>query len=143
MDSPHLAARYPSLLTGDRKKQSTWNKTTSLRGVGKTGLRYNLIESCRLEKQDWLSRPVWFWTEISKLEAIREVHEPWSAEQGDLVFCEDVSRFLPRAETVEFVADVLSPFSRRFVVNRSSCKNSKLVQNLRGVVYEPKVRFAM
>lgn len=143
VDAPHLAGRYPSLLDGDLRKPTTWNKTSDLRDLRRAGLRGGRIESCRLRRQDWLSRPAWFWMELSKYETIREVRQPWSTEPPDFVFCEDVSRFLPRAEAREFVADVASPFARRFVVNPSSCEDAKLVKSLANVVHEPKVRFSM
>jgi hypothetical protein len=101
------------------------------------------IQSRRFQQQDWLSRPAWFWNELSKLEEIEEIKNPWSAERPDFVFCEDVSRFLPRQKAREFVADLASPFVRRSVVDPGSCSDHKLAEALRGVNYRPEVRFSI
>lgn len=95
VDAPHLVSRFPSLLTGDRNKRQTWDQTASFKGVDSLGLRHRQIQDFRFEKQDWLSRPAWFWGRLSNYDKIAEVADPWSTEQPDLVFCEDMSKFLP------------------------------------------------
>lgn len=147
VDAPHLALRFPSLLRGDIKKVGTWDASASLPPSKslwseKRQLREK-IQDHGFREQDWLSRPACFWNELSKLEAIEEIRNPWSAERPDFVFCEDVSRFLPRQEAREFVADLASPFVRRFVVDPGSCSNHKLAEALRGVNYRPEVRFSI
>jgi hypothetical protein len=147
VDAPHLALRFPSLLTGDIRKLGTWNASASLfppksLWPGKTQLRHK-IQRHGFRAEDWLSRDAWFWSDLTKLEAIKEVRNPWSVERPDFVFCEDVSRFLQRREAREFVADLASPFVRRHVVDPDLCSDHKLAKTLRGVNYRPKVRFAI
>lgn len=147
VDAPHLALRFPSLLRGDIKESRTWDASATLQPSKllwseKRQLREK-IHRHRLREESWLSRPAWFWNELSKLEVIEEVRNPWSAERPDFVFCEDVSRFLPRQEAREFVADLASPFVRRFVVDPGSCSDHKLAAELREVIYRPKVRFSI
>jgi hypothetical protein len=149
VDAPHLALRYPSLLRGDIKKVGTWDASASL-PLSKSlwsekGQLREKIQHHRFCKQDWLSRPAWFWNELSKLETIEEIRNPWSAERPDFVFCEDVSRFLPQKEAREFVADLASPFVRRFVVDPGpgSCSDRELASELRRVNYRPRVRFSI
>jgi hypothetical protein len=147
VDAPHLALRFPSLLRGDTKKLDTWNASASLFPPklvwsDKVRLRQKILRHS-FQEPDWLSRGAWFWSGIRNLEDIEEVRNPWSAERPDVVFCEDVSRFLPRREAREFVADLASSFVRRFVVAPDSCSDRKLAAVLRGVNYRAKMRFSI
>lgn len=130
VDAPHLVSRYPSLMTGDVTDIETWNKTARLVSHEELGLSER-IEPFRLKKDHWLSRPVWFWDELRECEDIVEVKEPWKFERPNWVFCEDASRFHERNECREFVADVESPYARRFV------------RDLDDVEYRPVVRFSL
>ncbi|MFQ5640587.1 MAG: hypothetical protein ACE5IR_21610 [bacterium] len=73
------------------------------------------IEKFRFKKDNWLSHPAWFWHQASNWPEIEEVKNPWATERPVLVFCEDISKILPKSETQEFVAGLPSPFVRRFV----------------------------
>jgi hypothetical protein len=147
VDAPHLALRFPSLLRGDIRSPRTWDASATLQPSASLwsdkGQLREKIDCHRFCEKNWLSRPTWFWHELSKLEAIEEVRNPWSAERPDFVFCEDVSRFLPRQEAREFVADLASSFVRRFVVDPDTCSDRKLAAELRRVNYRPKVRFSI
>ena len=114
VDAPHLISRYPSLVQGDSKDIDAWNETASFGGLEGLGLHHATIEQFRFQRDEWLSRSVWFWGGVSGCEDIAEVADPWSTDRPDFVFCEDVSRFLPRDQAREFVADLPSPFVRRF-----------------------------
>ena len=139
VDAPHLVSRYPSLLKGGLNSPRTWNRTTSL-SRDKTGLNLALIHPFEFPRPGWLSRPAWFWKKLSSSEKIKEVTDPWTKLAPDFVFCEDISRFLPVESAREFVADVPSPFVRRFVVKRGSRAARRI--DVKDVQYEPAVRFA-
>jgi hypothetical protein len=143
VDAPHLVSRFPSLLRGDIRKLEAWNKCTSLGDAAKLGIDHRKIASFAFGRPHWLSRPSWFWLPLSNYEKVEEVASPWAGEQTDSVFCEDISRFLPRAATREFVADLPSPFVRRFVVNPQSKAGRQFARYLRGVDYRPLVRFSL
>jgi len=143
VDAPHLVSRFPSLMNGRSARLETWNKTASLKGLKSLGIRYNRISKFRLEKENWLSRPAWFWRALSNLEDIDEVADPWSTETRGFVFCEDISKFLPREETREFVADLASPFVRRFVADHNPKAVKRLGATLKRVEYVPAVRFSL
>ncbi len=130
VDAPHLVSRYPSLMAGDAMDIETWNRTARLVSHEDLGLRTDLIEPFRLKKDHWLSRPVWFWDELRECQDVLEVREPWKMERPGWVFCEDASRFYEEGYR-EFVADVESPFARRFV------------KDFKGVDCRPKVRFSL
>jgi len=147
VDAPHLASRFPSLLRGDTDKVATWNMSASLfppksLWSEKAQLRQKTAGHA-LPEENWLSRAAWFWGEVRKIEDIEEVRNPWSSERSDFVFCEDVSRFHPQREVREFVADLASPFVRRYVIDTNACSNRKLAEALREVNYRPKVRFSI
>jgi hypothetical protein len=65
VDAPHLISRFPSLLTSETEDQKVWNKTASFKGINSLSIRYRTIQEFRFEKQDWLSRPAWFWRRLS------------------------------------------------------------------------------
>jgi len=131
VDAPHLVSRYPSLLKGDHTKDETWNMTAKFDTFEKSGLDYELIDEFRFEKDHWLSRPAWFWNQISDSQKIKEVCEPWKREKTDLVFCEDSSRFYKRENCKEFVFESESPYIRRYV------------RGFEEIEYRPIVRFSL
>ncbi len=132
VDAPHLVLRFPSLLRGNPKTRKSWNSVVTLAIPHKRLMHTDVIEKFRFKKENWVSRPCWFWGDLSSFEGIAEVKDPWkTVQKADVVFCEDVSRFLPRIETKEFVADLPSPFVRRYVHEESK------------IDYQPLVRFAL
>ena len=134
VDAPHLVSRYPSLLEDGNKKIGTWNKTAQLVDHHKLGLDTDLIEPYRFKNDYWISRPVWFWSELRECENIPEVVDPWLTDKPNWVFCEDASRFHDQKSCQEFLAHTTPPFTRRFV------KHFKRVNN-KIVRYEPEVQF--
>jgi hypothetical protein len=131
VDAPHLAVRYPSLLKGPTSKASSFDRTAAFGKPAELGIHHEKISSALFPKPNWLSRPAWFWPTLSSLSAIDEVLDPWKAKQTDLAFCEDISRFKPKATCHEFVADIPSPFARRYAAKVSN------------VEYRPEVRFSL
>jgi len=131
VDAPHLAARYPSLLKGSNRNAESFDRTASLAKIEKLGINHESISTAMFPKPNWVSRPAWFWPTVCSLNSIEEVNEPWKTKQPDLVFCEDISRFKPKASCQEFVADLPSPFARRYVARVPK------------VDYRPEVRFSL
>ena len=129
VDAPHLVSRYPSLIANDEKGMKAWNRTAQLVDYRDLELDTDLIEPYRLKKEYWISRPVWFWDKLRECGQIREQTEPWLTVKPDWVFCEDASRFHKRNVCREFLADTVSPFTRRFA------------KGFDEVDYRPRVRF--
>lgn len=130
VDAAHLLERYPSLFRADIPERLIgWPSVHELIDPDEGAMDIASIESCRLSRKAWLSRAVWYWPQVSGLEAIEEVRDPWS-QRPRLAFCEDISRFLFPENATEFVAKVDSPFVRRFV----SCQSAG---------YGPKLQFAL
>lgn len=115
VDAPHLVTWYPSLLNADHTKVENWDMTAKIESIENLNLDTESIEEFRLEKDYWLSRPVWFWNQISDCQNIKEVSEPWSREENDFVFCEDISRFDKIEKCKDFIATLDSSYDRRFV----------------------------
>lgn len=130
VDAPHLVSRYPSILT-NRKGVQHWDALSRLANNDDCKMLSSVIKKYRLAKHHWLSKPVWFWPQLSEDSAISEVSEPWNATFPEYCFCEDVSAFHKRDSCREFVADTESPFARRYV------------KALDKIEYRPAVRFAM
>lgn len=142
VDAPHLIARYPSLLGNKSNDIVAWNKTATLKNFEKVKVD-NLAQPFRFKRTNWISRPAWFWSEVSKCEDIREVSDPWSIQRPDWVFCEDISRFLPREATREFVADLSSQFNRRYVVDYKTSQGKDYASELESINYKPVIRFSI
>jgi hypothetical protein len=130
VDAPHLVSRYPSLLEGDHSDIGIWNRTTSFDTFDKIGLNHETIEEHRFKKVRWLSRPAWFWPDLSRSAKIIEIREPWEAETTKYVFCEDSSNFHEQRHCKKFNMESESPFNRRFVRYLTD----------EGVNYQPRVR---
>ena len=143
VDAPHLVSRFPSLLNVSRGKLESWNKSASLDRDDKVGLDTRKISKCRFRKSSWLSRPAWSWKCVRSINSILEVASPWDKEGSGFVFCEDISRFLPKASARRFVADLASPYVQRFVSDASSRECKRFAAALRSVNYRPQVRFSL
>jgi hypothetical protein len=137
VDAPHLATRNLNLLSGDVRSKATWNKTSARVSPSSTGLRHGKIEKFLFVESDWLSRPAWFWPELREDESLASNQRGQSSE---LVFCEDISRFETRDKSADFVADLASPFVKRFVIKPSERK--KVYEDLDAIEYKPGVRLS-
>jgi len=122
IDAPHLALRHPGLLSNDLSALETWDQTTSLDVKGlEAVLKLASISQFRFEEaRPWLSRPSWSWLKIQAAVSDGTLEIDESPNIPDFVFCEDLARFAPREAAKEFVADVPSPYVRRFVLDQES-----------------------
>ena len=120
VDAPHLISRFPSLIQGNRADMDTWNAlcNPSIRDEGE--LLSEGLKKHKFQKSHWLWRPAWLWPDIFRDTNIAEVQNPWSIEQFDWVFCEDISRFIPEESAREFNALVSPPFLKRFLLDSNS-----------------------
>ncbi len=143
VDAPHLVSRYPSLLKASKGRLESWNKTASLDRGDKVGLDIRKISKCRFRKSSWFSRPAWSWKCVRGINSILEVSNPWDKEGSGFVFCEDISRFLPKAAARPFVAELPSPYVQRFVSDPSSRECKRFAASLKSVNYRPQVRFSL
>ncbi len=114
VDAPHLISRYPSLLKGKHSMLKTWNGCAMFAHAEELNLNHALIREFQHSKPYWFSRPVWFWRKLAELVGIKEVSAPWQKERLQFRFCEDASRFYDKRVCKEFVAEVDSPYNRRF-----------------------------
>jgi len=130
VDAPHLVSRFPSLLGSKTINIKKLNATASFSEPSKLGLN-PIIEPFRFLRKDWLSRPAWFWNELRDNENIDEVKNPWETRRLERVFCEDICKFEPKDQTREFIADLNSPYSQRYV------------KQIQGTNYTPMVRFSL
>jgi hypothetical protein len=130
VDTPHLISRFPSLLGTKAYNNRTLRAIASFSEPEALGLS-PVIEASRFMRKDWLSRPAWFWNTLRDNEAIHEVKDPFSIRRLEQVFCEDVSAFEHKDKAREFVADLNSPYARRYV------------KQLLDIQYTPLVRFSL
>ncbi|MEW6128859.1 MAG: hypothetical protein AB1757_17610 [Acidobacteriota bacterium] len=143
VDAPHLVSRFPSLLKRTKGEPPSFDKTVVFGGDADAGVISTSTKEARWQVKHWLSRSAWFWESLVGNETILEVGRPWEAEPTPVVFCEDVSRFLPRSATREFIADLPGPFVRRFVVDPNTKDGRKYAGTLEAVEYDPALRFSV
>lgn len=140
VDSPHLAGRLPSLLSGDRNEAATWNQTCTFPAAASdSGLDESRIGAGRFAASHWLSRPAWHWERVNNDEAIPEIADPWSAQPGLFAFCEDLSTFVRNDDARPFLADLASPYVRRYVADVG--RLSSRIPDLSSIEYRPADRF--
>jgi len=115
VDIPHLAFRYPSLISGDPEKNTNWNNLVKGLPLDEIGFDYKIIEKDRFQFDNWLSKPVWYWEKVMKNNDILEVKEPWNRKKVDYRFCEDSSSFKPDSECIEYKIEYNSPYKLRYI----------------------------
>lgn len=134
VDAPHLVLRLPSVLAvevEEREDPSMWDGTARFAPREELPLNDEPFAGARFERSSWGSRPLWFWDSVSQTPSIPEIERPWEAERPPFVFAEDTSRFVSPGDARSFVADVTSPYSKRYV------------EALADVSYRPAVRFSI
>jgi hypothetical protein len=143
VDAPHLVSRFPSLLKRMKGERLTFDKTVVFGNDSDAGIDDSSIKHARFTMKNWISRPVWFWEKLVGNDAISEISRPWDSEPPDVVFCEDVSRFLPRSAAREFIADLTGPFVRRYIVDPDTEVGRKYRDCLGNVDYDPALRLSL
>ena len=115
VDAPHLACRYPSLLSGDVGKKEDWDATATL-GRGSTpAINLDVIQDSEFGSKDWLSRRAWFWDSMSRNREILEIKTPWERESSKFVFAEDTSNFIPETDAHMYISELETDFYRRYI----------------------------
>lgn len=143
VDAPHLVGRLPEVMTGNISRLETWNKTTGT-DLKTLGIRVDGLKAFQFSARSWLSRPAWLWRDLQNATAMQTLRSSRKGEVPDYVFCEDISRFVPRKQAREFVAEVPSAFNRRYISNPSTVAlPAKQREFLASVTYQPEVRLAL
>jgi hypothetical protein len=139
IDAPHLAQRNPLLLDAEDAASADWEVTTRI-GVRHEdcGLRAEVLPY-RHTAPDWLTRPAFFWPEVSTASDLPGVSDPYRIPAVDKVFCEDLSAFLPREQARRFVSKLDSSTPVRWLANPEASGNPKLLE----IDYQPVARLAM
>lgn len=120
VDAPHLVSRFPSLLLGERGSICIWNRLCNPEGREVGDLLSESLNAFAFQKPHWLWRPAWHWSKIFVDESVAEVRDPWTLEEFDWVFCENLSEFRSAKEAEEFYAIVSPPFVKRYVYRSKS-----------------------
>ena len=127
VDAPHLVSRFPSLIRENSQDIRHWNRLCDPLCDEIDDLLNDTLKRQRFKNRHWLWKPAWYWPDILRDEDITEVIDPWTVEEVDWVFCENVSRFIPEEFADGFRADVMPPFNKRFVLKRESTETHEFV----------------
>ena len=138
VDAPHLATRNSRLLAGPPDRESSWQETCRVAVPhDEAGLIAGLSRH-RYQNDVWTTRPTWLWPSIRTDESLPGVADPWTIPETDLVFCEDLSRFVDRSDARRFVMEVGSN-TTRWISNPTKVDNGQLQE----VEYQPLRRLAV
>ena len=151
VDAPHLISRFPSLLKGRKDDLDMWNRVCDPAAGEVEDLLSDRLRERRFKKSHWLWRPAWYWPEVNRDEEIDEVKNPWNFHSPEWVFCENVSRFVPRDYVTSFKPDITPPFVNRYLfTGDESAGNLDIGQTKDGgprdlsrIEYIPQVYFSL
>lgn len=138
VDSAHLVLRCPNLLKKNQKANEFWSE-----GFSKScpKLDEKRLAHFGFDHPNWLTRKAWLWPLIRDSEIPAEVD--WN-EYPELLFAEDVSRFLKPASCRRFKIGVRSAFNYRSILDRNSKDVSKAQKDeLKELRYAPEVRLTL
>lgn len=134
IDAPHLGERRPHLV-----RNQEWGSLLSFDPeVVSDALRIDEVSGAATEASRFFSRPVWYWPACPA--APFDLDPGSGDEPEDLVFCEDISAFLPVEEALEFRSSVAGPWTQRFV-SREKAEHTGASGGEAGVDYRPETRF--
>ena len=140
VDVPHLIARMPFLLGDGSTRRDSWNRSVQERAspFGMSGALYRAhVARTRFPLAQWTPSTCFWWQMLKSNSKLNDMFYQQESHWPNLVFCEDVSRFLSaissasRPEPREFAADFDGTWDRRFVA---------MVADMQ---YSPKTRFAV
>lgn len=114
VDAPHMVSRFPSLLL--KRSRVGWDRTAHLWSETGAAVDELAVRPAGFEKPHWFSRPVWYWQTLTGL-PLPELQDPWRRRPPERVFCEDVSRFLPKQAARRYHSGLSPEFLYRFVVD--------------------------
>ena len=112
IDAPHLAARYPSLVTGART-QAHLSQLAGLSAEADLPLEATSIKNSRFRPGFWLDRPAWWTERVLEDRQLAENRRPWDRKPLKYRFAEDTSAFHQPSECRPFQA--VGMFGERYV----------------------------
>jgi hypothetical protein len=133
VDAPHMVSRFPSLLL--KRSRVGWDRTADLWSETGAAVDEVAVSPARFEKPHWLSRPVWYWQRLTSLD-LPEIRDPWGRRPSERVFCEDVSRFLPKHAARRYHSGLSPEFLNRWVVDPDTPEGRSILGETT-VAYEP------
>lgn len=117
VDVPHLIQRMPFLLDpalGDLGDAATWDSAIA---EGQEAICPEVRNDCSFVNAPlWMGRAAFWWSAIEAHPFVAEKRAVFDfTTMPDLVFAEDISRFVPFEEATEFRAGFHNLFDRRYV----------------------------
>ena len=132
IDAPHLVSRFPSLLAS-QSDPANWQRTTkSTFELAQLGLSETPIANSVVDLRPWVDRPLWLWPKVSENSEIAEVRDPWSRPETQMVFLEDMTRFVQADLATTFSSQVSSMNDLRFVVALERDESRQFIAEERG-----------
>lgn len=121
VDAPHVASRFPSTLSGDGIDDFNRTVQLEIEGSAEKTLKDLGFDADSQELKDhlfnldpWPNRPLWWGQRLARSNLL-EAQKPWEYEAPEVAFCEDASRFLPKADGKKFACDVETPHRIRYI----------------------------
>jgi len=124
VDVPHLIERYPFLLGDSVKDLATWQQMaadppTALSRLEEVCPYWDVLRDHLMgDWEFWSDRPIFWWKRVEADETLTKAlyRFDWTeTPHEDPVFCEDTSRFEPRASATKFNIETETSYPVRFI----------------------------
>ncbi|AIS18816.1 hypothetical protein LT40_16085 [Pseudomonas rhizosphaerae] len=129
-DMPHLASRYPWLLSAPQRPES-WSALSTLNSAD---VLIENVSNHIAGEAFFYSRPAYWIQEIDQAFPVPEDFD--ISQVPDHVFCEDSSKFHPRSDSSSYPSDLIGFDNERWVVGELQCGG-------KDVSYEPQAYLLM
>lgn len=139
VDLPHLLVRMPFLLGARIDSIEDWTNYSSCNDDNfglDAAIFADHVNEARINDEIWGTTPTFLWPTLQKNEKLNEIYFNSKTPWPDVVFCEDLSRFVAQntnaeGDPVRFEAEFEGAWTRRYVVRIPEIK------------YSPRSRFAL
>ncbi len=117
IDVPHLLTRLPYVTNNAHGKPNSIDDWNALLKMGAEAIHPDLRARGEFKRStDWIGKATFWWPCIEDMELIDQLREDFDYESlPDMVFCEDLSEFVPSENATEFRAGFHNFFDRRYV----------------------------
>ena len=124
IDLPHLVAQMPFLLGEHASDLDCWNEVVTGEeppfGLDEAMFE-KYLRQARFSRSMWVPGPCFWWPRLKSDDALTKCFFAADGDWPDVVFCEDVSRFVPIAgegdpsSPKEFEAEIEGSWARRYI----------------------------
>jgi hypothetical protein len=136
IDGPHLVQRNSALLGDRANDENAWQSVCVVDSTAADAFIGELNQR-RWAQEVWSTRPVWRIDLVMRDEELPGVRNPWEIPDLGMVFCEDVSTFIPRDRARSFIVELPTAAPTRYIIDPAHEANQRDFGDLTDVQYQP------